>query len=84
MAGQPICKQCGQPIYGSYLDALGATWHPEHFVCAACGQPIDVSSFNVFEGKPYHPRCYIERVLPRCVYPFGRCSLLADTGFEEL
>ena len=68
MAGQPVCKQCGKPIRGSYLNALGATWHPEHFVCAACHQPIDVSSFNVYEGNPYHPKCYVERVLPRCVY----------------
>src|SRR5579863_7334638 len=66
MAARMICKQCGKPVMGPYVNALGAVWHPEHFVCAACHSPIDSASFDVYENKPYHHACYIERVAPRC------------------
>ncbi len=65
-SSQPICKLCGQPILGSYFTALGGTWHPEHFVCAACNQPISDARFNVHEGVAYHSGCYRDRVAPRC------------------
>lgn len=68
MRNQLVCRQCGQPIEGQYITALNAVWHPEHFLCAACHQPIGDESFNVQDGQPYHPRCYIERVAPRCAY----------------
>src|SRR5947209_822072 len=68
MAAQRICKGCGQPISGSYITALGATWHPEHFVCFACHRPIDDAQFNMHEGAPYHSECYLNRIAPRCAY----------------
>lgn len=68
MAMQPMCKYCGKPVWGRYITALNAVWHPEHFLCAACHLPIDGSSFSVHEGQPYHSACFVERVLPRCVY----------------
>ena len=69
MFGQIVCKGCGQPIIGNYITALGATWHPEHFVCATCGRPIDARSFNVDQqGLPYHTECYAHSVAPRCAY----------------
>ena len=68
MLSHPICKQCKQPIWGNYIDALGATWHPEHFLCAACHKPILDASFNMHEGMPYHPDCYRQQVAPRCAY----------------
>ena len=68
MTSQPICKQCGQPIGGSYITTLGANWHPEHFLCAACHQPIGNERFNLHEGAPYHPECYRQQIAPRCAY----------------
>src|SRR5579859_881842 len=67
-AAQPVCKGCGQPIAGNYLTALGVTWHPEHFLCAACGLPIGESSFQLHQGSPYHTPCYVQRIAPRCAY----------------
>ncbi len=66
MTARLICKQCGKPVHGGYVTALGAVWHPEHFVCAACNLPFDGASFNVHENKPYHSACYLEQVAPRC------------------
>ncbi len=68
MSSHPTCKQCKQPIRGSYINALGATWHPEHFLCAACHKPISDASFNMHEGMPYHPECFRQRIAPRCAY----------------
>jgi hypothetical protein len=69
MFGQVVCKGCGQAIIGNYISALGATWHPEHFVCASCGRPIDARSFNLdAQGHPYHTECFARSVAPRCAY----------------
>ncbi len=68
MLSTPICKQCGQPIWSGYLTALGATWHPEHFVCAACHKPIGNTRFQLHEGAPYHPECYRQYIAARCAY----------------
>ncbi len=64
----PICKQCGQAIVGRYLTVLGATWHPEHFLCAACHLPITETSFQLHENAPYHTACYEREIAPHCVY----------------
>ncbi|HLH64032.1 MAG TPA: protein DA1 [Ktedonobacteraceae bacterium] len=67
-SSQLICKGCGCPVYGGYLNALGAIWHAEHFVCAGCGRPIADASFQEHEGAPYHNTCYLNQVAPRCAY----------------
>jgi LIM domain/Protein DA1 len=68
MSSHPICKQCKQPIWGNYINTLGATWHPEHFLCAACQKPIGNSHFNLHDGEPYHPECFRQQNAPRCAY----------------
>lgn len=68
MFSQHVCKRCGQPIRGNYLTALGATWHPEHFVCAGCGRPLDSAGFVLHQNAPYHSECYANLVVPRCHY----------------
>ena len=65
---QSICAYCHQPIQGSVLTALGSTWHPEHFVCGACGLPISDQSFNVQDGMPYHTVCFRNQIAARCAY----------------
>jgi hypothetical protein len=48
------------------VNALGAVWHPEHFVCASCHLPFDSASYYVRDNQPYHQTCYMERVAPHC------------------
>ncbi len=62
----PLCKYCSKPIWGRYISALGETWHPEHFLCTACGQPLDESQFQLVQGQPYHVACYLDTQAPRC------------------
>jgi len=64
----PLCKYCGQALWGSYIDALGASWHREHFLCADCGRPLSETKFHVVDGKPYHEACYLRSQAPRCAF----------------
>jgi hypothetical protein len=61
-----MCAGCGTAIVGRYVQALGETWHPDCFVCAGCGRPIDVSGFARRDGRPYHPACYQAQFGTRC------------------
>ena len=49
----PICPTCGKPVIGEHIQALRHMYHPEHFVCAACGVHIRTRQFLVHDGKPY-------------------------------
>lgn len=64
----PRCHFCGQPIWGEYVNALGTTWHPEHFLCAGCGRSLGSESFLLGEGKPYHRTCYLASQAPHCAF----------------
>ena len=64
----PLCKYCGQSVWGNFITALGATWHPEHFLCAGCGRPLFEETFQIVDGKPYHEACYLNYQAPRCAY----------------
>lgn len=66
MSATRFCKQCSQPIYGSYLSAMDADWHPEHFRCIVCQQPVNDSGFYVHEGQPCHPSCFANTIALRC------------------
>ncbi len=64
----PLCNYCGKRVWGEYISALGAYWHPEHFLCAGCGQPLHEREFQIVDGKPYHENCYQRYQAPRCAY----------------
>lgn len=66
MSKTRICKSCSKPISGTHLTALDADWHPEHFCCIVCQQPIAEDRFLVFEGQPCHATCYEKSIAPRC------------------
>jgi len=61
-----ICKSCAQPIRGNYLSALNADWHPEHFCCTVCHQPITDDRFYIHGEEPCHPACYEKKLARRC------------------
>lgn len=68
MPSAPICRSCGHAIHGTYIVALGAEWHPEHFLCSACGQSIGYAGFCQHQGEPYHWECYRRTLANRCSY----------------
>ncbi|RMX47015.1 hypothetical protein pdam_00009639 [Pocillopora damicornis] len=65
----------------SCVTALDQTWHPEHFVCAACGRPFGESGFHERDGKPYCRDDYFALFAPRC----GGCGQpIADSYISAL
>jgi len=38
------CSHCHNAILGEVIQALGNTYHPEHFVCGNCQNPIGTSN----------------------------------------
>jgi hypothetical protein len=61
------CKACGRPVGDSFIDALNARWHREHFLCNGCCKPIAEKSFAVRDGKAYHDSCSLA-LCPRCAF----------------
>lgn len=58
------CAGCGGPIMGAYIEAMGQSWHPEHFICGICRHAIS-GAFFVEEGQPAHEACVLGR-RPKC------------------
>eukprot|EP01132_Coremiostelium_polycephalum_P000437 gene437-553_t len=64
-ANGPICGACGEMIVGVSTNALGRSYHPEHFVCTYCKLPFK-GSFIEHEEKLYCEADYLELFSPRC------------------
>jgi LIM and senescent cell antigen-like-containing domain protein 1/2 len=62
----PPCANCGEMIIGQCLNALGKTYHPEHFVCACCSQPFQGGKFMIKDDEPYCETDYFELFGNRC------------------
>jgi len=53
-----LCAGCGKPITGRCVNALEKKWHPEHFVCAFCMNPLAGGSFTEHNSKAYCRDCH--------------------------
>jgi hypothetical protein len=64
----PTCVACNEMIIGQCLNALGKTYHPEHFVCTVCNKGFKNGQFVEHEGKPYCDDDYNAMFSPKCVF----------------
>ncbi|KAF5401703.1 Paxillin a [Paragonimus heterotremus] len=53
-----LCIACSKPITGRCVNALGRRYHPEHFTCAYCLQPLQTGTFKEHSNKPYCHQCF--------------------------
>lgn len=51
-----VCAKCGRLTSDGWIEALGRFWHPDHFLCSACGAPVG-GDFVVEDGQPVHVAC---------------------------
>jgi paxillin len=46
--------------------ALGRLWHPEHFTCVHCKEPLGTQNFFERDAVPYCERDYHLMFSPQC------------------
>jgi len=54
------CAKCDKPIVGRSVTAMGQVWHPEHFCCHICNDPLSDSDFYEDSGRPYCTEHYMQ------------------------
>jgi len=63
----PPCAMCNEMVIGQCINALGKSYHPEHFVCAHCNNPFAGGvTFIEHEGQAYCESDYNTLFCPRC------------------
>ena len=62
---------------GTVINALEKAWHPEHFACATCKQPLSNSFFHGDDLIPYCEKHYYASMNLLCV----SCDKPIVTGF---
>lgn len=67
-ASRGTCATCHNPILGEVIQALGNTYHPEHFVCGNCQNPLGTNNFYEQDGLPHCEKCYQELFCARCAH----------------
>lgn len=53
-----LCAGCGKAVTGKCINALDKRWHPEHFVCGFCMNPLQGGNFTENAGKAYCRDCH--------------------------
>ncbi|XP_064639884.1 LIM domain-binding protein 3-like isoform X6 [Lineus longissimus] len=62
----PVCSQCGSPVRGPFVLALGKSWCPNHFCCANCNCKLIDIGFIEEGGKLYCEKDYEQFFAPHC------------------
>ncbi|WRT65392.1 uncharacterized protein IL334_002335 [Kwoniella shivajii] len=55
---KPRCKACSQPIPDLAVNAMGAKWHQECFVCVQCHNEFANNLFFPKDGSAFCTSCY--------------------------
>jgi len=60
------CARCGDGLQGPVLRVAGVVLHPECFVCADCGRPLQGRYVLGPAGSAHHPQCYARAHAESC------------------
>ncbi|TPX36723.1 hypothetical protein SmJEL517_g01248 [Synchytrium microbalum] len=67
----PRCAYCSEPIHERAINALGKSFHIEHFFCCQCGKNFGAQEgFLEHEGKAYCEEDYLNLFAQKC----NRCG----------
>lgn len=74
----PKCSTCDRDIEGKFVAALGKTYHPEHFLCSSCHQPIK-DSFQIRDDAVFCSDCFNKKFAEIC----AKCKeVIRDTSVQ--
>lgn len=63
----PKCDQCSSCIEGDYVQAMGKTFHVDHFFCAQCGKPFqEGQQHHIISGHAYCSPCHDVKTAEKC------------------
>jgi paxillin len=82
-AGRSACAKCNSAIIGEVLQALGRSYHPQHFTCRECKRALGTEDFFEVEGDvacvPCHTRLYASQcgkcqqaITDKCITALGK------------
>lgn len=60
------CAQCKETITGKCVQAMGANWHEDHFICGGCKTKLIGTQFMDVKGAPFCQKCYLSKHADRC------------------
>ncbi|XP_035780429.1 transforming growth factor beta-1-induced transcript 1 protein-like [Anopheles albimanus] len=60
------CFGCKEDIKDKMLEALGKSWHPEHFACKECKKRIAENKFHESDGLPVCTKCFESKIQAIC------------------
>jgi hypothetical protein len=64
------CNLCGQTIAGACFETKGVFYHPNHFTCHYCSDPIN-GHYTTYRSDNYHNRCFEDHIARRCTLCSG-------------
>lgn len=67
-AARGVCNYCRKPILGEVIQAMNKAFHPEHFICNNCQEPLGTRNFYEQEGHPHCENCYQSLFCARCAH----------------
>lgn len=62
----PRCAYCNGPIKEKCVNAMGKTFHAEHFVCVECGHGFGPEGYHEKDGQPYCRNDFFRLFAPKC------------------
>jgi hypothetical protein len=86
-AHNPRCAHCNEVIMGSYVNANGLSYHPDHFTCSLCSCSLKGAQYRLHEQKPVCDACYDSQLAVRCTKCgeniTGQVSVVKDRHYHR-
>lgn len=60
-----VCHACNETISGTFFETKGFFYHPNHFTCTQCSEPI-TGQYTTYREQNYHDACFRDHVARRC------------------
>ncbi|KAK9454465.1 hypothetical protein V1511DRAFT_460624 [Dipodascopsis uninucleata] len=62
----PRCHRCHCTIEGDVVNALGHTYHVDHFACEGCQVPFGSSSYHARDSHAWCHECFMKKYSSKC------------------
>jgi len=79
----PKCKGCNEGVVEKVLRFEGEAWHPNCFLCAACGKPLEGKEITKTDsGQAVCRPCFVNKFMDKC--PICNAVIQPGQAYMEL